>query len=461
MKKILDDDTIAARATPTGEGAIAVIRVSGGLSITAIDRIFRGTIKLSEATGYSVHFGEIVGEGGAVIDQVLATVFRSPHSYTGEDSVEISCHGGMYVSQRVLDAVFSTGVRPAAPGEFTKRAFLNGKMDLSQAEAVADLISARSEASYRTSLAQLEGRFSTEVGELRKQLIDLCSLVEIELDFSEEGLNLISREEIVRRIDSAKAKIQAMVDSYKTGKVCREGASVVIVGRPNAGKSSLFNALLKESRAIVTDRPGTTRDSLEESVTINGVLFRLFDTAGLTETTEPVEAEGIERAKRLAQNADIILLVRDESEGESDKDESLEGIQSATRVIVVNNKVDLRKGTLRGSSSLQTAPNGSPIPVSAKFGFGLDHLRAELSRVAVDPRYESDGVICTNARHATSLGSAASTLEKARESLESGISREFVATDILQAADYLAEIVGEVSSDDLLNNIFSQFCVGK
>jgi len=464
VAKIYHDDTIAAIATPLGEGAIAVIRVSGPDAITAADKIFVGKSKLADAKGFTVHFGRLVDTGGSEIDEVLVTIFRNPNSYTGEDSVEVSCHGGMFVTQKILETILSTGVRQAEPGEFTKRAFLNGKIDLSQAEAVADIITAKSEASHRTSLNQLEGRFSDEIKKLRTELMNLGSLLELELDFSEEGIDLLSKTEVMNRIGKLKLQMKLMIDSYQVGKFYREGASVVIVGKPNVGKSSLFNALLKENRAIVTEIPGTTRDSLEESIAIGGVLFRLNDTAGLRETVDPVEVEGVSRAKGLVNQADVLLLVVDATEGVK-RVEALSFVNDLDipkSAVIAYNKIDIcQRNGFSGAQFKMKETTVNEVLISAKTGEGLDELRKTLLGYVASGGLVGGGIHVTNSRHQAALLNASDSLSTAEKAVESGTSREFIALDIKSASDSLAEIVGEITTDDMLNNIFQHFCIGK
>lgn len=459
----IDGDTIAAIATPIGEGALAVIRVSGPSAISAVDRIFEGSANLAQLSGYMARFGRIVVNGNH-IDDVVVTVFRSPHSFTGEDSVEVSCHGGMYNTQRVLLAILEEGVRQATPGEFSKRAFLNGKMDLSQAEAVADLIAARSEASHRASMNQLEGRFSERITQLRKELIDLSSLVELELDFSEEGIDLIAQGDIILRIEKTKARLQEMADTYRVGKLYREGVEVAIVGRPNAGKSSLFNALLKESRAIVTEIAGTTRDTLEEHIVVNGVLFRLSDTAGLRETNDPIESQGVDRSRKAVERADVLLMVDDITLGQP-RDSSLAFLAGMTLPksgIFARNKVDLYE--VNGFEPTRFDFMSSrfvEVHVSAKTGVGLDKLRDELFRIVVGESAKTSGIQVTNSRHHQAIEKAIQSLKAAADSADAAYSGEFISADIRLAADSLSEITGEITSEEVLNNIFGQFCIGK
>lgn len=464
MAKVYHGDTIAAIATPIGEGAIAVIRVSGPDAIALVEKVFKGRGRIADAAGYTVHHGKLVAQDGGEVDDVLATVFRNPNSYTGEDSVEISCHGGMFVTQKALETILATGVRQAEPGEFTKRAFLNGKMDLAQAEAVADIIAARTEASRQASLNQLEGRFSVEIRALRAEMLDLGSLIELELDFSDEGLALISKRELLGRIDSLTVRLRAMIDSYRLGKLSRDGVSVAIIGKPNAGKSSLFNALLKERRAIVTDIPGTTRDTLEESITIGGILFRLTDTAGVRHTTDPVETEGVARARDAASQSDITILVADASSGPSREEalSILSAVEMPSSVVVAYNKIDLCKNN--GFLTETYTAKGARIfevLTSAKTGIGLDELRQCLQCAISNTAIEACPIQVTSARHVSSLAQANSSLERARRAVQTGSSGEFVAVDIRAASVCLAEIIGEITTDETLDNIFSHFCIGK
>ncbi|MBI5471530.1 MAG: tRNA uridine-5-carboxymethylaminomethyl(34) synthesis GTPase MnmE [Ignavibacteriae bacterium] len=459
MLRAYRDDTIAAIATPVGEGAIGMVRVSGADSIAVIGRAFRGGKNLSDVPSHTVHHGWIVDVGGREIDEVLAAVFRSPHSYTGEDSVEVSCHGGMYVTQQVLSAILSAGARQAEPGEFTKRAFLNGKLDLSQAEAVADLIAAKSESAYRISVNQLEGKFSDQIKLLRKEILDLTSSLELELDFSEEGIELVSRSDLIRSLDKALERITQMADSYRFGRLSREGAMVAIVGKPNVGKSSLFNALLRESRAIVTEIPGTTRDSLEETLAINGVHFRLNDTAGLRESADQVEREGIERTMKLLANADLVLMVIDAAaDGLNVGDDIRNQIKNdGGKFIVVFNKVDL----LVDISRAYRESGFEHVLVSAKSGLGLKELREKIWLAGLGSPYAEQSITVTNERHHGLLLKAGAALARARELVNQGLTSEFIGLETRCASESLGEIIGEVSSEDTLNNIFLKFCIGK
>jgi tRNA modification GTPase len=463
MARIHADDTIAAIATPIGDGAIAVIRVSGPNALAAVDKVFIGKSQLSNAAGFTVHYGRLF-DGSAEVDEILATVFRNPNSYTGEDVVEVSCHGGMFVTQRVLQTILATGVRQAEPGEFTKRAFLNCKMDLSQAEAVADLIASKSESALRVSLSQLEGRFSEEIKWIRAELLNLSSLVELELDFSEEGIDLIAKEELAARVHALKQKLETMAETFRVGKVYRDGVSVVIVGKPNAGKSSLFNALLREHRAIVTEIPGTTRDSLEESIVIDGVLFKLSDTAGLRQTSDPIESEGVKRAQQILERADLYLLVHDCSSefGLEETLHFLDGLRIPSRGILVNNKIDLRSNGRFERHTFRIAnAEVEEAFVSVKENVGLNELRKKLLEKVLGNASSAPSAQVTNARHHSALVRAIESISAVEASVRRALSGEFVAEDIRTACNALSEITGEITSEDTLNDIFSRFCIGK
>ncbi len=463
--KFRDDDTIAAIATPVGVGGISVIRISGPGALDVADRVFRGAKHLCDMPGYSVLLGRIVDGSGRLVDEALATVFREPHSYTGEDAVEISCHGGILVTHAVLDAVLHAGARQAGPGEFTKRAFLNGRIDLAQAEAVSDLIAAQSSRAQATSLEQLEGKLGERISGIRTLMVDLCALLEIDLDFTEEGLDLVSRQEVNQRIDQADALLTEMSDSFAFGRIEREGVRVVLAGKPNAGKSSLFNALLREDRAIVTEVPGTTRDVLEENITLSGLLFRLMDTAGLRDAVDIPEQEGVRRTRSRAQHADILIIVVDVTECR-DTREACAAIslpESVQNVLVVFNKRDLLNGS--GPPNVDFGKGAIPcaqLSVSATTGDGLNELRKRLIDLALGDRgLANTSVHVTNRRHWEALTRARSSLSIARESLKRGETNEFVAFDLREAIEALSEITGEVTNEEILNNIFSRFCIGK
>ena len=461
---VRNDDTIAAVATAAGPAAIAVIRISGRCAIGISAKCFRGRVPLGEAHTQTALHGTIVDQAGCVIDEVMATIFRGPRSYTGEDVVEISCHGGPLIVERILGMVCEAGARLAMPGEFTRRAFLNGKMDLSQAEAVMEMVSVQSEASARVAVAQLEGKLGHAVGELRRSLVDLCALLELELDFAEESLELVGSEETRRRLQEATSEICRLGNTYTEGKKIREGLSVVLTGKPNAGKSSLFNALLRESRAIVTPIPGTTRDTLEEAVELKGFLFRLSDTAGIRRTVDPIEREGVERTLRAKAGADVVLVVEDPADPieEREYQEFLQGLSGSQTAVRVLNKCDLLDDERRaraigiGPSTIET------IPISAKTGWGLDELERALCRLVADGEsIAREPVLLINRRHFEAFNKAAAILDQACSNWEKYQSNEMAAIDIREAAGYLGEITGEITSEDILNSIFSRFCIGK
>lgn len=463
--KIRTSDTIAAVATPRGEGAIAVVRLSGTGSLAIADAAFRGRQPLGMAASHTLHHGMIVGPDGNQVDEVVAGVFRAPHSYTGEDVVEISCHGGVFVTDAVLGVLLGAGARQADPGEFTRRAFLNGRMDLSQAEAVSALIASGSSRAHRASLDQLNGRLAGAVGEIREAMVSLCALLEIDLDFSEEGVSVISRGDIERKLLSARGRLETMTDTFKTGRLYRDGVSVVIAGRPNAGKSSLFNALLKDARAIVTAVPGTTRDYLEESIMLSGVLFRLTDTAGLHEAGDPVEQEGILRSRKSLERADVILVVDDLAASNAGAEELLSDITSTPQqtVMIIRNKIDLLAGTSPERSEFRSGKiSGKEILLSAATGAGVHLLAEELARLVAEGGMDShESVQITGKRHWESLSRSIASIDSGLNSLRRGATNEFVAFDVRESLAALGEITGEVTSDEVLNSVFSVFCVGK
>ena len=465
MKGLAENDTIAAIATPPGEGAIAVIRVSGPDAITIVARTFRSQVPLGAVEGYTVHYGTITDPVGAVVDDGLVTVFRAPHSYTGEDSVELSCHGGVFVANAVLSSVISAGARPAQPGEFTRRAFLNGKMDLTQAEAVASLIASTSAKGHRASVEQLRGRLGWTIDDIRSQVVHLCALLELDLDFAEEGLTVVGTDAIERKIEEISGRIQAIADTFRSGRVYRDGVSVVIVGRPNVGKSSLFNALLHESRAIVAPIPGTTRDYLEESITIDGILFRLTDTAGLRESGDAIEAEGVVRSRRSIETADIIVLVEVEGlESEWNAVPSrLITVSNQQALVIVRNKIDLVQGRAPARSSGESDhQRRSEIWLSAKTGDGVRLLTDELVRlVGGSANSSAESIQITMMRHWEALRKSVQFLNLAHEGLLKGVTNEFLAFDVRSAALALGEITGDVTSEEILNEVFSHFCIGK
>ncbi len=453
MENIFIEDTIIALATPAGTGAISIVRVSGPEAIELIDRVFTGKKKLMEADSHTIHYGKIKSRDGELIDDVLVSVFKKPNSYTGENAVEISTHGNPLIAQIIIKLLISEGVRLAESGEFTKRAFLNDRLDLLQAEAVADVINSRTEASLRGSRNQLDGLLSKKVNELREMLINASSFVELELDFAEENLEFINKDELVKRIHNVIEEIDKLLSTYSFGRVIRDGVNVAIVGQPNVGKSSLMNYILKESRAIVSKIPGTTRDVIREEVSIDGVLFRMFDTAGIRKSKDEIEKEGVTRSREAVKNSDLILFLGDVEQLFSEELYSeLQGLNKQENIIKVLNKIDLK----------ETNNVKANVKLSAKTGEGVSNLLNLLKEKSLgNSSYSEKTAIVSNMRHYECLKRAKENLLKAGESAKNKMSGEFISVDLRNAENDLAEIIGEVTNDDILNNIFTKFCIGK
>ncbi len=447
------DDTITAIATPQGVGAISVVRVSGPDSFRVIDKIFKGKKKIAESQSHTIHYGKIFSSGGEVLDDVLVSVFRKPNSYTGEDSVEISTHGSPLIAQKIIELLLNNDVRLAEPGEFTKRAFLNNKIDLAQAEAVADIINSRTEASLRGARNQLDGLLSKKINFLREELINISSLVELELDFAEEDIEFVSFEEISNKIKSIIMEIDNLLDSYSFGKVMRDGVNVAIVGKPNVGKSSLMNYILKESRAIVSHIPGTTRDIIREEASIDGILFKFFDTAGIRSTSDEIEREGVKRSREAVQNSDVVIFVNDITSGfDADIYNEILRLVPEEKIIKVFNKTDLKKPENQTTG----------VSISALTGDGIDEMMKLLKEKAFGSHtYTEKSAVVSNLRHYNALKKAKESLGLALESVDKKMSGEFIAADLRNAENQLGEIIGKVTTDDILNNIFSNFCIGK
>ena len=448
------EDTIVALATPAGVGAISIVRVSGPSAFTVVDKFFYGKTKIENAASHTLHYGDIKDPDGEHIDDVLVSIFRAPNSYTGEDSVEISTHGNPFITQKVIELLISyDGVRLAEPGEFTKRAFLNNRIDLTEAEAVADIINSRTEASFRGARNQLDGLLSRKVNDLRSQLLNSSSFIELELDFAEEDIKFVNQDELLKRIDAIIIEIDTLLESYEFGRVIRDGVNVAIVGKPNVGKSSLLNYILKESRAIVSEIPGTTRDVIREEVSIDGILFRLFDTAGIRVSEDNIEIEGILRSQETVRSADVVVFLEDVKQEESKElFVDLLNVTSPDKIIKVLNKIDL------AVESKIT----SDVKISAKTGEGIDKLFSKLKEKTLgSSNYTEKTAIVTNLRHQNCLKRSRENLINARESILKKMSGEFISVDLRNAEMNLAELIGEVTSDDILNNIFMKFCIGK
>ena len=465
-----ETDTIAALATPRGRAALAIVRLSGPQAVAVADRCFAGTT-LAEADSHTAHVGFFQGEGGQEVDQVVATIFRTPRSATGEDVVELSCHGGDFAPQLILERLYEEGARPAGPGEFTQRAFLNGKLDLAQAEAVADLIDAGSRAAHRASMKHLKGRYSDQLSDLREELLELCAYVELELDFSDEDVAFADEERLEALLDEADALLSDLIGSYATGEKLRDGVHVVIGGRPNAGKSTLLNALVGAERAITSATPGTTRDRVEADAEIDGVRFRFTDTAGLRTAADEIEAEGVRRAEDAIREADVLLYLYDLSRG-LDEDErafldehaagrASENGASGPPTLLVGNKADLldevpaEEAAERPSvtlSALQAQRDTEQLaPVT---DFLRETVADELSRAEHSP-------VVMNQRHRRHLRRARQAVVRAREALAAGASGDLLTLDLREALDEIGQITGAVTNEDVLDQIFSRFCIGK
>lgn len=445
-------DTICAIATANGVGAIGMIRVSGSNSYQLVGKLLNKS--LEKYNSHTAHFGTIKGLGGEVIDEVLVTIFEEGKSFTGEQSVEITCHGSGYILQRIVDILIKTGCRLAEPGEYTQRAFLNGRMDLSQAEAVADLIASQSKSAHRIAINQLKGGFSSELKILREKLIHFASLVELELDFSEEDVEFADRSELNSLVKESLEYTRKLARSFELGNAIKKGVPVAIVGAPNTGKSTLLNNLLTEDRAIVSNIAGTTRDVIEETLNIEGILFRLIDTAGIREGADEIESMGIERSKLMIAKASIVLFLADATQEETLIEtqnwfENLKIQYPNKHFLLVVNKNDVKNVEF------------GDISISAKQGVNIEALKSKLVTLTKGEFDLNDDIIVSNARHFQALEKTSEALEKAHQGLNTGVTGDFVAMDIRQAMYELGTITGDISTDDLLGNIFSKFCIGK
>ncbi len=458
----ISNDTIIALATSSGVGAIAVIRLSGEDAITAVNKHFTskfGKKELTTVATHTIHLGNII-DGNRIIDEVLVSVFKNPNSYTGENVVEINCHGSVYIQQEILQLFIKNGVRNANPGEFTLRAFLNGKMDLSQAEAVADLISSNSAASHQVAMQQMRGGFSTEIEQLRTQLLNFASLIELELDFAEEDVEFADRTEFNNLVNKISAVLKRLIDSFALGNVLKNGIPVAIVGEPNVGKSTLLNTLLNEEKAIVSHIEGTTRDAIEDQISIDGVTYRFIDTAGIRHTEDFVENIGIQKTFENIEKAQLVLHLIDSSKIASLKTKinELEEKYPSKKILTIINKADLL--TEQEISNLNSQYSNLII-LSAKHKTGIHQLTETLTGLANKGALSNNETIVSNSRHFEALNNAFIAIKEVQKGIDDEISSDLFAIDIRQALFHLGEITGEVTTEDLLGNIFSNFCIGK
>jgi tRNA modification GTPase len=460
MQSILSswNDTIVALATAPGLGAIAVIRLSGPAAIEIVNSVFEKK-NLSLQASHTVHFGKLV-DNGLVIDEVVASIYKAPKSYTGEEVVEISCHGSPFIQDSILQLMIDRGARMAKPGEFTQRAFLNAKMDLTQAEAVADLIASNTEAARKTALHNLKGGFSSDLQLMREKLIKFSALIELELDFSQEDVAFANKKELENLVQQLQFKTQELYDSFKLGNVIKNGVQVAIVGKPNAGKSTLLNALLNENRALVSDIPGTTRDTVEEYLNIQGVLYKLIDTAGIRmQTADSIEQMGIEKSREKIQEADIVIALFDASTHSLDEIKAwkTELNVAKEKLILVGNKIDLATD----ASLLQSPEFNEVIFIAAKDKQNIVAIENALNQKVVGDAMNKEGTIVTNARHVASLKKLMMALNDVETGLIQNVTGDLLALDIRQALHYLGTITGEITNEDQLDFIFSKFCIGK
>ena len=474
---ILNEDTICAPATTPGTGAISVIRVSGQEALDIADKVIKcrkGTI--SEAKGYTIKFGNVFSPDGDIVDEVLVSVFKSPHSYTGENSVEISCHASSFIVSSILNLLYGAGARAAQPGEFTQRAYLNGKMDLAQAEAVADVIASQNAAAHKIAFNQMKGGFSSELRDMRSELLELVSLMELELDFSEEEVEFADRSRLDGLLSALIDHITRLIDSFKLGNAIKNGVPVAIAGATNTGKSTLLNALLGEERAIVSDIHGTTRDTIEELLNLDGILFRFIDTAGLRETDEVVEKIGIERTFKKISEASVVLgmidLTRDFETTSETVNEIIDKVDfDSQNLVILLNKTDISEvnKNVRIKNYIVSLIENKGInqecvkliEISAKTGSGLSELRNILVKTQQNLLADSDTTLVTNQRHVQALTDSRTSLLRVRDGLASGLPTDLAAQDIREAIYHLGSIVGEISTDEVLGNIFANFCIGK
>lgn len=476
--EITQKPAIAAVSTPVGEGALAVIRISGENAVAVAEACFKGPARISDSPTHTVHYGYIVDPvSGAMIDEVMAAVFRTPRSFTGEDSVEITCHGGVLVTQQVFETVLKAGARAAEPGEFTQRAFMNGKMDLSQAEAVADLIHAQSESAVQAARIQLQGKLGGAVAEFRQQLIDATAMIELELDFSEEDVEFANKEQLAALLVALQEQITSLLKTYESGRLVKDGIRTAIIGRPNAGKSTLLNALVGHERAIVTELAGTTRDTIEVDWSHGGLLFRLIDTAGLRETEDIVEAEGVRRSQQALESADLILYLKDASQPLSE--EEIESIRILKEVapsnasfLTVLTQMDKVGDSLEEIGQVDVQQRGkdkAPKPttewhlqISALTGQSLEELKKRmLTEALAGKKIDTESLMVTSSRHRDALQKTGQFIENALKGLQANLPGDLLAIDLRGALHQLSLITGAITTEDVLDSIFSRFCIGK
>ncbi|MEX2604360.1 MAG: tRNA uridine-5-carboxymethylaminomethyl(34) synthesis GTPase MnmE [Gracilimonas sp.] len=457
MNEISQKPAIAAIATPVGEGGIAVIRVSGKDSISKVNEAFKGK-DLTKQKSHTVHFGKIINKKGLPVDEVLVTLFQSPKSYTGEETVEISCHGGVLVTQSVLETILALGVKSAEPGEFTERAFLNGKMDLDQAEAVADLIHAKSSKAVDAAHQQLEGRLGEHIKKFRQQIIDATAMVELELDFIEEDVEFANKEQLQKLLEELDTEITDLLETYETGRLVKDGVKTVLIGKPNAGKSTLLNTLVGSDRAIVTEIAGTTRDTIDADWSYDGLLFKLIDTAGLRKTKDIIEAEGVKRSQKAFEQADLVIYLKDLSHPFSDEErKEIAEFQSRakdTPFILIGTKADIE-----GDIAWRTEFD---LKISALEGEKIKELKQLLKNRALENKhYDASSLLVTSTRHRDALQKAKEHVDSALKALENNMTGDFLSIDLRAALKELGTITGEITNEHVLDSIFSRFCIGK
>lgn len=458
-----NQDTIIALATPNGLGAISVLRISGKESISVTEKVFKAKNNklLSKQDSHTVHLGHLIKKGHQ-LDEVLVTLFKGPHSYTGENTIEISCHGSTYIQKEIINLFIDNGIRVANPGEFTLRAFLNGKMDLNHAEAVADLIASENEGSHKLAMQQMKSGFSDDLKKLRAELLHFSSMIELELDFSQEDVEFVERDEFKKLTNKIKLELNTLINSFQSGNVLKNGISVAIAGKPNAGKSSLLNTLLNDEKAIVSEIPGTTRDSIEDSLIIQGINFRFTDTAGLRETTDFIESKGIEKTINKIKNAKILLYLFDAND--TNVNEIKSSINNFKRddlsIILVRNKIDLINQNSKLLDDIKSISKSQLLEIEATDAKSVESLKIRLIN-EVELLNPYTDIIISNSRHYEALIKALRAIEEVNEGLVDNVSGDLLSVDIRRSIDHLSEITGEITNDDVLGNIFANFCIGK